>query len=63
MEGELNDKSNQVVLPFNKEQFTHFISSLLGRPQTIEQRFSFPFEISTEDIKDTFYLVEQRVHE
>ncbi len=63
MKGELMEKGNKVVLPFNKEQFTGFITSLLGRPQSIEQRFAFPFEISMEDVKDSFHIVEQRVHD
>lgn len=63
MEDGIIEKKNHVILPFNKEQFTGFITSLLGRPQKIEQKFAFPFELSSEDVKDTFHLVEQRVHD
>lgn len=63
MSGDIFGNGSKVILPFNKDQFAGFISSLLGRPQKIEQRFAFPFEIKTEDVSDTFHLVEQRVHD
>lgn len=63
MNGNIIEKDNQIILPFNKEQFAGFITSLLGRPQTIQQRFAFPFEVQVDDIKDTYHLVEQRVHD
>lgn len=63
MNGNMVERDNQIILPFNKDQFAGFITSLLGRPQTIQQRFAFPFEVATNDIKDTFHLVEQRVHD
>ena len=63
MNNDIAGNGNQVVLPFDKEQFAGFITSLLGRPQKIEQKFAFPFEFSSQDVTDTFNLVEQRVHD
>ncbi len=52
-----------LVLPLTKDEFGQFISSLLGKPQTIEKSFLGTFAITREDIENTFLLVDQRVNQ
>jgi hypothetical protein len=52
-----------VVLPCAPEEFTEFISGLLGKAQTIEQVFTGPFEVHKNDIVNTYHLVNQRVNQ
>ena len=52
-----------VVLPCEPEQFGEFISGLLGKPQTIEKSIHGIFEISRQDVVNTFHLVDQRIHQ
>jgi hypothetical protein len=50
-----------VVLPCEPEKFGEFVSSLLGKPQTISGKFIRQFEVRRETIIDIFHLVDQRV--
>lgn len=59
--GNSGEDKMALVLPFTKIEFGQFVSSLLGKPQTIEKSFSGRFEITSEDIENTFLLVDQRV--
>lgn len=52
-----------VILPCDPKDFNEFVSGLFGKPQTIEKVFYGTFEISKQDIVNTFHLVEQRVHQ
>ncbi|ARU48033.1 hypothetical protein [Sulfurospirillum diekertiae] len=52
-----------VTLPCNPNDFGAFISGLLGKPQTIEKAFRGTFEVSKDDIINTFYLIEQRIQQ
>lgn len=51
----------KVMLPCEPENFSEFISGLLGKPQTIEKSISSIFEIEREDVINTFHLVNQRI--
>lgn len=50
-----------IVLPCDPGHFTDFVAGLLGKPQTIRNRFTGPFDISREDIENFYHLVLQRV--
>lgn len=52
-----------IMLPCETWQFGEFISGLLGKPQTIEKHIKSIFEIRRQDIVNTFYLVDQRIHQ
>jgi hypothetical protein len=51
----------QISLPCEPENFSAFIGSLLGKPQTISKAYSGSFEISHQDIDAVYHLVGQRV--
>jgi len=53
----------RVELPCSPETFTTFISGLLGKPQTIEQRIVGPFELTKSDVENVFHLVNQRIRQ
>ena len=50
-----------VSLPFDQTQFSDFIVSLLGRPQTIEKRVYCNFAVNLEDIANFHHLINQRL--
>ncbi|PCC23560.1 hypothetical protein CIK78_16715 [Halomonas sp. JB37] len=52
-----------IMLPCTPEDFGEFVSGLLGKPQTIEKGFSGPFDVSRQDVINTFHLVDQRVRQ
>ena len=52
-----------VVLPCEMKQFGEFVSGLLGKPQTIEKRIKGIFEITRQDVVNTFHLVNQRINQ
>lgn len=52
-----------VALPCAPEDFSKFISGLLGKPQTITKAYSGSFEISRSDIENTYHLIDQRVQQ
>ena len=56
-----NVKQYVVALPCEPEQFSSFISSLLGKPQTISKGYTGSFEITHQDIQSAYRLVCQRV--
>ena len=59
-----NDNDNYaVMLPCNPNDFGEFISGLLGKPQTIEKAFRGTFEISKNNIINTYHLIEQRIQQ
>ncbi|MCJ7482116.1 MAG: hypothetical protein MUO31_04040, partial [Thermodesulfovibrionales bacterium] len=53
----------QIILPCNQKDFGEFVSGLLGKPQTIERSFWGTYELTEDDIQNTYHLVEQRVHQ
>src|SRR5258708_6738933 len=61
--GAADHSAYSVVLPCAPEDFTEFVSGLLGKAQTIEKVFAGAFEINADDIVNTFHLVNQRVHQ
>lgn len=50
-----------VALPCDPSDFNKFISSLLGKPQTISKAYAGSFEIRHKDIENTFSLISQRL--
>jgi hypothetical protein len=52
-----------IALPCEPENFTDFISSLLGKPQTLSKAYSGSFEIKHNDIESVYNLVSQRVNQ
>lgn len=54
---------NNVMLPCETKDFTNFISSLLGKPQTIERFISSTFEINRNNLLDIYYLIDQRINQ
>lgn len=52
-----------VVLPCGPEEFKDFISSLLGKPQTIGKGFTGSFDISFKDIENIHLLILQRIQQ
>lgn len=60
----LFSKKNEfaVTLPCDPENFSEFISSLLGQPQIIEKFFTGAFEISKNNISNLDSLIKQRIN-
>lgn len=52
-----------ITLPCPPEEFSDFISGLLGRAQTIERVFRGTFFVARQQIEDTYHLVDQRVRQ
>lgn len=50
-----------ITLPCEPENFSDFISGLLGKPQTISKAYTGSFEINHNDIESVYYLVCQRI--
>jgi hypothetical protein len=59
--GETIEPRYAVALPCDPSDFSNFISSLLGKPQTISKAYSGSFEITHKDIENAYHLVAQRV--
>ncbi len=53
--------STAIVLPCSTKDFGSFISSLLGKPQTISNTVQGPFEITKDDVSNVHALLVQRV--
>lgn len=52
-----------VVLPCSTKEFGDFISTLLGKPQSISNTFKGPFEINRNSVNDIYSLLTQRVEQ
>ncbi|WP_042168049.1 hypothetical protein [Paenibacillus gorillae] len=52
-----------VKLPIHHEALRGFVSSLLGRPQTVEQLFKNPFTLEINNILNLYHSLEQRVRQ
>src|SRR5437899_897944 len=52
-----------ITLPCPPAEFGDFISSLLGRAQTIQKGFRGTFILTRDHIQNVFHLVDQRVHQ
>lgn len=57
----LDIQKGYLALPFEKEQFSSFIKSLLGTPQTITRTISGVFNISLNDLQHFNELITQRI--
>jgi len=51
----------QLVIPCTTDQFGAFLSSLLGKPQTISKAIRGSFDITADDINDLHNLLYQRI--
>jgi hypothetical protein len=56
-----NYSKGYLTLPFDQDQFKHFISGLLGTPQTITRRLKGNFEVHLKDLQNFHDLINQRV--
>lgn len=56
-------KDYTIALPCSTDDFGEFISSLLGKPQTISGMERGAFEISKGDIENSYHLVTQRIQQ
>lgn len=56
-----SDQKYSVMLPCEPDQFKEFISSLLGKPQTITQQLSGTFTLTKDDLVTLYHLISQRV--
>ncbi len=66
MSRDINEHASEdfgITLPIRREDFRDFISSLLGKPQTISKRIKGPFDLGKGDIENFFHLVVQRVRQ
>lgn len=61
IEKEKNKTQFAIALPCDPDSFSEFISSLLGKPQTISKTYTGSYEINHSDIESVFNLVVQRV--
>ena len=59
----LSESKFTVALPCDPREFNAFISSLLGKPQTISKAYTGSFEIRHKDIENTFNLISQRMNQ
>lgn len=55
------DRTYTIALPCEPEDFAGFVSSLLGKPQTITNMEKGAFEIRKEDIINSYHLIFQRI--
>ncbi|HBF34185.1 TPA: hypothetical protein DDW35_06440, partial [Candidatus Sumerlaeota bacterium] len=55
------NRTNAVVLPCSTHDFGSFISSILGKPQTITNTIKGPFEIDQNNVLNIYALLCQRV--
>jgi hypothetical protein len=53
--------NHSLVIPVDPATLGSFISGLLGRPQTIENRFFGNFDLNRDHIVDIYHLVNQRI--
>ncbi|NER99720.1 MAG: hypothetical protein F6J86_38920 [Symploca sp. SIO1B1] len=59
--GEIDYKKGYLTLPFSQDQFREFISGLFGKPEQLTREISGNFEIELGDIKNFYYLIEDRI--
>lgn len=56
-----NNESKAVMLPCGPDEFRDFIRSLLGKPQSITNRFSGAFDLERQDLEQFHYLLIDRM--
>ena len=56
-----NEKDYNVVLPCKPNDFVSFLSSLLGKNQTIKKIYEGEFLVRKEDVENVYLLIDQRV--
>jgi hypothetical protein len=52
-----------LLLPYSKDEFKEFISSLLGTPQAIKREFVGGFVVGTDDVRNIHQLISQRIQQ
>jgi hypothetical protein len=55
--------SATLEFPCDLDTLRSFISGLLGKPQTLEQNITGPFELTKDEVTNIFHLVDQRVQQ
>ncbi len=58
-----DERMGEVALPFNRDQFSNFLVSLLGKPQTITKRFEGKFEIELDNLISLYEILNQRIYQ
>ncbi|MEM6837597.1 MAG: hypothetical protein AAF609_12155 [Cyanobacteria bacterium P01_C01_bin.120] len=58
---EIDFSKGYLKLPFGQDQFSKFIASLLGKPQTISKTFEGEFSFDLNSIRNIFHVIEQRL--
>jgi len=59
----LTEDRGHLVFPFGEDVFKEFISSLLGRPQSIKKTYLGRFSIDVSDLISLHHLIEQRINQ
>jgi len=57
----IQNENAAVTLPCGKDDFQDFIRSLLGKPQSITNRFSGAFDLNRQDLEQFHYLLADRL--
>src|SRR5206468_8826898 len=57
----MTDEAKSIVLPCSTQDFGNFISSLLGKPQTLSNTLRGPFEVASADVTNLHALLMQRI--
>lgn len=60
IEQEIQEGEYKVTLPCKPEEFTDFISSLLGKGLTIEKNYTETFALDSSSLQQLYYIVTQR---
>ena len=63
IDSDLTEKEYKVTLPCNPEDFTDFVSSLLGKGLTIEKNYSDKYEVDAISLKQLYFLITQRAEQ
>lgn len=57
----IDNQDGYLTLPFDGTQFKHFVTGLLGKPQTLTKRITGSFEIYLKDLQNFHDLINQRI--
>lgn len=62
-EGDKKKDRGFVQIPVCQEDFTEFISSLLGKPQSVSAYFWGSFEFTKNNVEHLYFLIDQRIQQ
>ncbi|WP_394209520.1 hypothetical protein [Enterovibrio calviensis] len=63
IDSDVSEKQYKVTLPCNPEDFTDFVSSLLGKGLTIEKNYSDKYEVDAISLQQLYFLICQRAEQ